>query len=69
MTTPKKPRASRVATLTQPELTPNQLRALQLFAAMDEEMQIAALPIIQAWAIRFPRHNRPALRLITGGAK
>lgn len=69
MTTTKKPRAARTATRPRPELTPNQLRVVQLFAAMDEKTQIDVLPIIEAWSIRFPRHKRPSLRLVGGGTR
>ncbi len=71
MTTPKKPRSASKSTASAPaaELTAGQLRAAQYFAAMDDRTQQDMLEIMAAFADKWPRHKRPALRLISGGTK
>lgn len=73
MIPPKKPRAARAAPAPAPapaaELTAEQLRAAQLLALMSDETQEAMLNMMAEMAISCPRHKRPALRLVGGGAK
>lgn len=65
MTAPRKPRA---VTPPPAELTADQLRIAQLFAAMDEEAQAPMLEMMEAMAASRPRRARPTLRLVGGGA-
>nr|WP_315400337.1 hypothetical protein [uncultured Duganella sp.] len=51
------------------ELTADQLRLAQLFAALDDKAQASMLRFIAAMVENFPRHKRPALRLVGGGAR
>lgn len=69
MSAPKKPRrAAAPKPVLAVELTANQLRVAQLFAALTDQTQEAMLDMMAAMAIDFPRHKRPALRLV-GGAR
>lgn len=67
MTAPKKPRAAKVAPAS--DLTADQLRIAQHFAAMSDEAQEAMLRMAAAMAERLPRRTRPMLRLVGGGVK
>jgi len=50
-------------------LTAAQLRIAQLFSAMDDRRQQEALVRMTRIAATHPRHIRPELRLLVGGAK
>jgi hypothetical protein len=50
-------------------LTANQLRIVQLFAAMDDRRQEEMLHFAAGVARTFPRRAAPQLRLVGGGAK
>ena len=65
MTAPKKPRA--VKTAPADNLTADQLRVAQLFAKLTDQTQQAMLSMMVEMAKDFPRHARPALRLVGGG--
>lgn len=69
MTARKKPRAAKVTPAPAAALTAGQLRAAQLFATMDDKAQESMLRMMAAMARDFPRHVRPTLRLVGGGAK
>lgn len=69
MTAPKKPRAAKMAPVPAPDLTADQLRIAQHFAAINDEAQEAILQMMAEMAKRCPRHARPVLRLVGGGAK
>jgi hypothetical protein len=70
MTDPKKPRSASAMPLATPApLTNLQLHIAQLFAAMDDESQAPMLAMMEAMAVKRPRHKRPALRLVNGGAQ
>ena len=68
MTARKKPRAAKVAPAPAVELTADQLRVAKLFAALTDQTQEAMLHMMTEMAKDFPRHKRPALRLV-GGAR
>ena len=67
MSAPKKPRATKVTPAPASALTADQLRLAQLFAALDDKAQASMLRFIAAMVESFPRHARPALRLVGGG--
>ncbi|MEV4782107.1 hypothetical protein [Burkholderia sp. LMU1-1-1.1] len=72
MSAPKKPLSATPsvrAPAPSAELTANQLRAAQLFAALTDQTQEAMLHMMIEMAKDFPRHKRPVLRLIGGGSK
>jgi len=65
---PKRPRsAATPRPVPAAELTADQLRIAQLFAAMDARAQEGMMSMMLAMAEDFPRHTRPALRLVGGG--
>ncbi|USX25815.1 hypothetical protein NHH73_25095 [Oxalobacteraceae bacterium OTU3CINTB1] len=69
MSGPKKPRAAAPKPAPAAPLTADQLRVAQHFAAMDDRAQEGMLRMMAAMADSFPRHKRPTLRLVGGGAK
>ena len=69
MTAPKKLRAAKITPAPAAELTADQLRAAQLLAHMNDGAQAAVLDFMAGMAESCPRHQRPALRLVSGGAK
>ena len=69
MTAPKKPRTAKVAPAPTAELTADQLRVVKLFAELTDHTQRQMLEIMATMAKDFPRHTRPALRLVSGGAR
>lgn len=66
MSGPKKPRAATPAAPA--TLTADQLRFAQLFAEIDDESQVGMMDMMVAMVKSCPRHVRPALRLVSGGA-
>lgn len=69
MTAPRKPRAAKVAPVPAIELSAAQLRAARLLAQMNDGAQAAVLDLMAGMAESCPRHKRPALRLVGGGAQ
>lgn len=69
MITPKTTRAAQAAPAPAAALTAGQLRVAQLYAALTDETQEAMLNMMAGMVESFPRHKRPALRLVAGGAK
>jgi len=68
--TPKRPRrAAALQAVPAAALTADQLRAAQYFGAMDDGAQEAMLRMLAAMAESCPRRARPALHLVSGGAK
>ncbi len=43
-------------------------RLLNAYRQMDADCQRSILPIVEAWANKFPGHHAPVLRLVSGGA-
>ena len=68
MTAPRKPRPAVAKPASAPELTAEQLRVAKLFAELTDQTQEAMLHMMIEMAKDFPRHKRPALRLVGGGA-
>lgn len=68
MTGPKKPRSASAIPAAPAKLNADQLRIAQYFAAMEDRFQGPMLEMMESMARDFPRHKRPALRLV-GGAK
>jgi len=67
MTARKKPRIALASkSVAAPALTANQQRAATLFGAIDDEMQVALLRMLEETARTCPRGARPALRLVVG---
>ena len=65
---PKRPRrAAKPKAVPAAQLTPKQLRAAQIFAALNDQVQEQMLEIMAGMVESFPRHKRPALRLVSGG--
>lgn len=65
---PKRPRrAAKPQAVPVAELTADQLRLAQLFAALDDKAQATMLRFIAGMVESFPRHKRPVLRLVGGG--
>lgn len=43
-------------------------RLLSAYRAMDDRSKQSLIPVAEAWAKNNPRHSRPALHLVVGGA-
>jgi hypothetical protein len=70
MTTPTTPaqRPARAKAATPPALSPAEVKLIQAYRAMEDRQQKNMASAMQALANDFPRHVRPSLRLVAGGA-
>jgi hypothetical protein len=74
MTAPKKPvkptgrTKSVVANASLPALTTDEQELLAAYRGMVDEGRRVLLKVMKLTAARTPRHGRPALRLVVGGA-
>jgi len=50
-------------------LSPAEQRLLSAYRQMDADCKRSIMPIIEAWANKFPGHHVPVLRLVSGGSK